>query len=112
MGESSEKKLAVEMCMHFHSSTVTVSNLFLKQLKRYYHVTPTSYLSLLTTFKDMLSWKYDVVSSAKRRYEVGLEKIRSTESSVAIMQKELEELQPELVKTAAETADMMVIVEK
>ena len=42
----------------------------------------------------MLKWKKDVVESAKRRYEIGLEKIEFTEKSVAVMQVELEELQP------------------
>ena len=107
-----EKNSAVQMCMHFHSSTVTMSALFLKQLKRHYHVTPTSYLSLITTFKEMLLWKNNEVSSAKMRYEVGLEKIETTEKSVGIMQEELEELQPQLIQTAKETAEMMIVVEK
>ena len=110
--EESVKKSAVVMCMHFHSSTVEVAAKFYKQLKRHYHVTPTSYLSLITTFIDMLKWKTDVVENAKRRYEIGLEKIETTESAVGIMQVELEELQPQLIQTAKETAEMMIVVEK
>merc|ERR1711871_1653835 len=110
--EESIKKSAVVMCMHFHSSTVEVSEKFYKQLKRYYHVTPTSYLSLITTFIDMLKWKTGVVETAKKRYKIGLEKIEFTEKSVAVMQVELEELQPQLIQTAKETAEMMLVVEK
>ena len=49
---------------------------------------------------------------ARRRYVVGLEKLAFAASQVADMQKELEELQPQLVVTAAENLKMMKIIEK
>jgi hypothetical protein len=68
----------------------------LPQLGRYYYVTPTSYLELISTFKSLLSTKRNAVMTAKTRYENGLEKLRTTAESVADMQKNLEELQPKL----------------
>ena len=49
---------------------------------------------------------------AKRRYEIGLEKLETTEKSVQVMQKELEALQPELVKTTKQVDEMMIVVER
>ena len=49
---------------------------------------------------------------ARRRYVVGLEKLAFAASQVADMQKELEELQPQLVVTAEENEKMMKIIEK
>ena len=48
----------------------------------------------------------------KRRYEVGLEKLESAASQVSTMQKELEELQPQLVVASQEVDEIMVVIEK
>ena len=49
---------------------------------------------------------------AKRRYEVGLEKLESAASQVSIMQQELTDLQPQLVEASKEVDEIMVIIEK
>ena len=46
---------------------------------------------------------------ARRRYVVGLEKLAFAASQVATMQKELEELQPQLVVSAAENEKMLKV---
>ena len=99
----------VAMCLHMHESTVKYSARFLSEMRRHYHVTPTSYLEMLNTFKDLLVWKKSEVLLAKRRYEIGLEKLETTEKSVQVMQKELEALQPELVKTTKQVDEMMIV---
>ena len=48
----------------------------------------------------------------KSRYEKGLEKLDSASSQVAIMQKELTDLQPQLVEAKKEVSEIMVIIEK
>lgn len=52
------------------------------------------------------------VSAAKRRYEVGLEKLQFTAGQVSIMQDELTALKPVLIKTVAETEVLMEKVSK
>lgn len=47
----------------------------------------------------------------KNRYVIGLEKLGTAASDVAAMQIELEALQPQLVQTSQETADLMVRIE-
>ena len=49
--------------------------------------------------------------SAKKRYVNGLEKLAFAESQVAVMRKDLEELQPELKKAAEQTEKMMQRIE-
>ena len=49
--------------------------------------------------------------SAKRRYVNGLEKLAFAESQVAVMRKELEELQPQLKIAAEDTVKMMKTIE-
>ncbi len=49
---------------------------------------------------------------AKRRYEVGLEKLESAASQVSVMQQELTDLQPKLVEASKEVDLIMVDVER
>ena len=49
---------------------------------------------------------------AKRRYEVGLEKLQSAASQVSVMQKELTDLQPQLVEASKQVDEIMVVIEK
>ncbi|XP_063405511.1 dynein axonemal heavy chain 12-like isoform X3 [Mytilus trossulus] len=107
-----DRKESVMIVKHFHQSTINLSTKFLNQLGRHNYVTPTSYLELINSFKNLLQSKQDEISKAKRRYVVGLEKLAFAASQVADMQKELEELQPQLVISAEENSKMMVIIEK
>ena len=50
--------------------------------------------------------------SLKQRYVTGLEKLDFAASQVSIMQKELSDLQPELIKTSAETEKLMIKIEE
>eukprot|EP00743_Colponemidia_sp_Colp-15_P006911 GILK01007459.1.p1 GENE.GILK01007459.1~~GILK01007459.1.p1 ORF type:complete len:1899 (+),score=393.41 GILK01007459.1:93-5789(+) len=109
--ESRVRESCVEMCRHYHESTTQLATQFFAELKRRYYVTPTSYLELITTFKLLLAEKRKEVRMLKQRYEVGLDKLITTELSVEGMQKELVDLRPILIKTSADTTDMMKLVE-
>ena len=50
--------------------------------------------------------------TVKKRYEVGLEKLQTTESSVQGMQAELIELQPQLAVAAKETEAAMEVISR
>ena len=60
-------KEVVDMCMFMHESTKNTATQFLSELKRHYHVTPTSYLEMLQTFKDLLAMKKLEVLESKER---------------------------------------------
>ncbi|KAL3853467.1 hypothetical protein ACJMK2_017003 [Sinanodonta woodiana] len=110
--EDDQKAKTVHLCKFFHQSTIKLSNDYLVQLGRHNYVTPTSYLELINAFKNLLASKQDETLKAKKRYVVGLEKLAFAASQVADMQKELEELQPQLVVAAAENSKMMVVIQK
>jgi dynein heavy chain len=80
-------------------------------LGRHNYVTPTSYLELIQTFKSLLVQKRNEVLLMKNRYTGGLEKLAFAATQVAVMQKQLQELQPQLVKTSEETEKLMVKIE-
>jgi dynein heavy chain len=45
------------------------------ELKRHNYVTPTSYLELITSFKNLYDMKVQKITLQKNRYEAGLEKL-------------------------------------
>ncbi|KAK3579501.1 hypothetical protein CHS0354_028323 [Potamilus streckersoni] len=110
--EDSVRVEVVAMCKHFHESVYEMSDRFYQMLRRHNYVTPTSYLELILTFKKLLGQKRDEISLLRNRYLTGLEKLEFASSQVSVMQQELQDLQPELIKTSAETEKLMIKIEQ
>ncbi|XP_059139620.1 dynein axonemal heavy chain 3-like isoform X2 [Physella acuta] len=110
--EDTLKLETVSMCKHFHESVRVASEKYFETLRRHNYVTPTSYLELILTFKSLLTIKRDELMMMKNRYLVGLEKLDFAASQVSVMQQELTDLQPELIKTSADTEKLMVKIEQ
>ncbi|CAH1793738.1 unnamed protein product [Owenia fusiformis] len=106
------RKESVIMCKHFHESVRDQSEKYYTILRRHNYVTPTSYLELILTFKKLLNQKRDNIMQLKNRYIGGLEKLDFAASQVSVMQQELTDLQPELIKTSAETETLMIKIEQ
>ena len=64
------------------------------------------------TFKKLLDIKRQEIMTLKQRYVTGLEKLDFASSQVSVMQQELSDLQPELIKTSAETEKLMIKIEQ
>ncbi len=63
--ESAETRAAVEdMCMVFHQTVRHLADDFLRDAQRFYYATPTSYLELIQTFKELLTIKRSTVRCA------------------------------------------------
>ena len=77
-----ERSAAIPLCKHFHQSTRELSEQFANELGRHNYVTPTSYLELISSFKSVLANKRGNVLKMKKRYEVGLEKLKFAASQV------------------------------
>jgi ATP-dependent protease Clp ATPase subunit len=73
LGEVEMPSAVREQCAHmvkfFHTTTVDSSVKFLNNLKRHYYVTPTSFLEMIYTFKELLKSKREEVLGLKERYE-------------------------------------------
>lgn len=102
----------VAMCKYFHESIRLASERYLQELDRHNYVTPTSYLELIMTFKKLIQKKRNEIEMMKNRYLNGLDKLADAASQVSVMQKKLQELQPQLVKTSEETEKLMVKIEQ
>lgn len=102
----------VMTCQSFHTSIQELSEFFRSSMRRINYVTPTSYLELILAYKGSLNSCRDKVLAAKRRYEIGLEKLDFAASSVADMQKQLTDLQPVLAQSQADTDALMKQIEE
>lgn len=76
------------------------------------YVTPTSYLELVLTFKELLIRKRNEILASKGRYVVGLEKLDFAAAQVTIMQDELTAERPKLIATTEETERLMIKIEQ
>ena len=65
----------VEMFKSIHKNVEKTSEDFLSELNRHNYVTPTSYLELLTMYKQVLSAKKKQVGFQTNRLKTGLEKL-------------------------------------
>eukprot|EP00002_Diphylleia_rotans_P005088 TRINITY_DN140_c1_g1_i4.p1 TRINITY_DN140_c1_g1~~TRINITY_DN140_c1_g1_i4.p1 ORF type:complete len:4263 (+),score=965.99 TRINITY_DN140_c1_g1_i4:204-12992(+) len=109
--EAPEKESVVEQCVYLHDSAQRTANAFRINLRRYCYITPMSFLELLSTYRTLLVKKRNEVFESKHRYEVGLEKLYSTEAAVKTMRHELEALKPVLIKASEETSMLMAKIE-
>lgn len=94
----------VDICVDMQVRVRELTLKFQAEYRRYYYVTPTSYLELLGIFKRLHEQRSEMVNSQISRYDNGLDKLAQTEEQVKVMQLQLEELQPILeVKTKENT---------
>ncbi|XP_071037846.1 dynein axonemal heavy chain 3 [Parasteatoda tepidariorum] len=109
--EPSIRLSCVSICKHFHQSVYQMSERYFSELQRKNYVTPTSYLGLILTFKNLLAKKQEDLLTQRNRYVVGLEKLDFAASQIAVMQDQITALQPELIKKAEEIENLMVVIE-
>lgn len=92
------RKGLVDISVDMQMRVTKLRNRYEAELRRYYYVTPTSYLELLSILKKLLGERDTMVDQQIKRYKDGCDTIEKTEAQVAVMQKELEELKPQLEK--------------
>ena len=80
------KEGAVDVCVDMQQRVVSLSKKYLNEMRRYYYVTPTSYLELINTFKNLLTVQRKDIIDAKERYDNGLAKLKDTAEEVNAMQ--------------------------
>ncbi|EPY25664.1 dynein heavy chain, axonemal [Strigomonas culicis] len=95
---SEEIEACTEVCVDMHLSVEEFSKRFLEECHRYNYVTPTSFLELLRTFRELLTQQTTANNQTKNRLQNGLKKLKETEDAVAGLQQTLAENQPILLE--------------
>jgi dynein heavy chain len=106
LGEG-QKTGVIETCVEMQNKVSAMSKDYLSKLRRYYYVTPTSYLELINTFKSLLASQRKEIAAQRDRYANGLAKLEDTREKVGVMQVQLEELQPALKVAKKETDELL-----
>ncbi|RYG70357.1 hypothetical protein EON64_00405, partial [archaeon] len=102
------KSGVVDVCVDMQQRVVQLSRRYLQEMGRHYYVTPTSYLELINTFKNLLNVQRSEVWDAKARYDNGLSKLLDTANQVNDMQAYLEDLTPKLKEATIATDALLV----
>ncbi len=102
----------ISICVDMQERVSQLSTRYYQEMKRYYYVTPTSYLGLIKTFQNLLAQKRKSVNSVIFKYEKGLSQLAMAEQQVSELQVELQDLIPKVVQKQKETAVMMVNIDK
>ena len=101
----------VDVCVGMQMQAVGMAADYKEQLGRTFHVTPTTYLELVNTFKRLFAEKRNDVRTQLQRYQNGVQQILTTEQKVAVMRQELISLQPVLEQSRKDTAALMADIE-
>lgn len=110
--DENTKVQCIDMCKYFHLSVNQAAEQFYEELKRRTYVTPTSYLELIQTFKNLYGMKVNQITMQRNRYEVGLDKLDFAAGQVGLMQEELHDLQPKLIIASDITEKLMIKIEQ
>jgi len=86
---ASLKKGSVKICKYFHTRAANLAAQFKAQMDRHVYVTPTSYLELILTFKEVIQGKKESTMNAKKRYLGGLDKLAFATGEVSSFSKPL-----------------------
>jgi dynein heavy chain len=102
----------VSICVDMQLRTTDLAKKYLANEKRYYYVTPTSYLVLIQAFKSLLDTKRRAIDDLINKYDTGIKQLANAKAEVDILKEKLEKLMPELTKAKQETSELIVEVDK
>lgn len=105
------KESIVLACQHFHVTAIEISKRFFNETQRITYITSASYLELIRSFCNLMQQKQDEVMGSKMRYVGGLDTLGKAAESVAIMQIELNDLQPKLIIMSENSKKMAAEIE-
>ncbi|KAG8342491.1 P loop [Trypanosoma vivax] len=96
-----------DICVTIHESVEAISERFLAETRRHTYVTPTSFLELLQTFKQLLETQTAKGNTTKHRLQNGMEKLRETENAVSGLRLTLEKNKPILIQKGESIKKLM-----
>jgi dynein heavy chain len=89
----------ISICVDMQARVIRYSDRYTQELKRYYYVTPMSFIELLNLFKNLLKKRSEEMKKEIIRYENGLNTLEKSEQLVITMSEQIEKkLTPELTE--------------
>ncbi|XP_078503479.1 dynein axonemal heavy chain 8 isoform X2 [Lissotriton helveticus] len=101
------KTQVVELMGSFHDTVAVNCENYFQRFRRRAHVTPKSYLSFISGYKNVYSEKFKYINEQAERMNIGLAKLLEASGSIAVLSVELVEKEKELA-VASEKADKVL----
>ena len=110
--ETSMVNQIAKLFVGMHSNIIDMSRKYLSEYKKYFYVTPKTYLELIDCFRRSLRNNIDDNKNNIDRYVNGLDKLLAAKEEVEAKKKELEILQPKLKQAYKDTDALIATVKE
>ncbi len=111
LSEEISKKLQ-RVFVKIHGKALELSSKFYEELRRYYYITPTSYLEYIKLFLDIYNEKIQIIPKQILNYRLGIEKLEEANIIVKNLKKELIELEPMQIAKKKEVEALIIDLDK
>ncbi|CAD7077293.1 unnamed protein product [Hermetia illucens] len=109
--DQKERESLAKTSVYIHKTVEEAALTYYAEMRRRYYTTPSSYLELLKLYKSLLKKRTDIIIAKRERLANGLNKILETNDVVAVMQKDLETMVPQLDLEAQAMKDLLAKLE-
>lgn len=109
LGDSKEG--IVSVCVDMQVRARNLTQRYFDEWRKYYYVTPTSYLELIKTFKSLLQKKRDEIDTVINKFTLGLKQLNNAKTEVSRLEGELQVLQPQLEVKQKETNELLKVLD-
>lgn len=95
------------ICNSMHETVSQATKMFYEQMRRYYYVTPKSYLEFLKLYLKMHELQTNKIKNESNRISKGLGKLYETYDMVGVMKTKLKAMEPALLEKNEATLTLM-----
>lgn len=93
-----------------HSTVIELNKKLAKSAKKFNYITPRDFLDFIKHFVELYKEKKDNLEDQQLHLNVGLDKLKETESQVLNMQGSLDQKKAELEKKEKEASEKMTLI--
>ena len=97
--------------VEIQKKALELSTRFQNELRRYYYITPTSYLEFIKLFIDIYNEKIKIIPTQIQNYKLGIRKLNEANEIVKQLKEDLIILEPQQIEGKKNVEEMIVVLE-
>ncbi|KAL4465245.1 hypothetical protein ABPG74_001959 [Tetrahymena malaccensis] len=109
--EETKNELIKQMA-NVHSMANEICEEYYQKMRRQVYITPKSFLSYLSSFKNLYIQKYDELDKQEEQFKVGLDKIKETTEAISVMENLLKNEEIQINEATEKTNQLLTNLEK
>ena len=109
------KKVKTQLSIIFvniQKKALELSKRFETELRRYYYITPTSYLEFIKLFIDIYNEKIKIIPEQVKNYKLGIQKLDEANEIVKSLKESLIKLEPQQIEGKKNVEALIVVLEE